>query len=121
MKNSQLKRQITNKYGTLTRFCHLTGLNYVNTHRALEREDKSIQDTLIPLIEKTEFARAPQVEVTQQLINSVKIALEKTGIPPTTWAKANNITPNRISVLLNGGMKRKSRVVRDICDKLGVK
>jgi hypothetical protein len=121
MKNSQLKRQITNKYGTLTRFCHLTGLNYSNVFNALQREDTEIQGKLLPIINRTPPQKVEGVEVTDRLINKVRTAIEATGLKPTPWAKANGLSPTTVSCLLTGKKVYLSGGVKDICDRLGVK
>jgi hypothetical protein len=120
MSNSEFKKAILEKYGTITRFCRLSNLDYDKTCRELSKHEINFG---IRLIIQFEFDTTPcqkiaVIEVTDELIDRVREAIKKTGLAPTTWAKSQGIPEMNVSRLLSGKAVLMSKSVMVICDRL---
>jgi len=120
MTNQQLKKAIIEKYGTITRFCRLTSLDYDKTCRELSKHE--INFGIMYLIQfkfdTTPCQKIAVIEVTDELIDRVRDAISKTGLAPTTWAKSQGIPEMNVSRLLSGKAVLMSKSVKVICERL---
>lgn len=121
MNAQDLKKAIITKYGSMTRFCRLAGLQSSDMYTRINHAnvpDHYLQE-IARLVQTTPNSEEPYTEVTAEMRKNLRSRIYQHYHNITDFVAAHpQFTQSWISILLNGKIKRKTPKVKKLLDIL---
>jgi hypothetical protein len=121
MNAQELKQTIIAKYGSMTRFCRLTGLQSSDMYTRINHANVSREylEEVFQLVQDTEATEKPDTEITDEQRREMRSLIYQKYHNITAFCEAHpQFTQSWISILLNGKIKRKTRKVKKLISLL---
>ncbi len=118
MKVETLKNRIIKKFGSVSRFCNVAGLNKQNLDNAFRLKDSNLKQRRLRIIAKTvtetEDKNLPG-ELTDQLLQRIKTSIRTESNSYQEFCQKHKISNTWLSALLNGKHRLISERVDGLC------
>lgn len=125
MNIESVKAKIIKKFGSVTRFCSIAGINYQNVNNIFRRSESEFKQIdlalLAKLVKETKDKALGDLEITQELIDQIKTEIRKDGQTYLQFCQAHGFTNTWLSSLINGKHKLISLKVKKVCTILKIK
>lgn len=118
-----LKKRIVKKFGSVSRFCNVAGLNKQNLDNLFRlTESKHKQARLKELAQKVKETEDKELagELTDELLEQIRVAIVTKNKSYQEFCEKHKISNTWLSALLNGKHRLISGRVRSLCETLNI-
>lgn len=123
-KSEIVKKKIKQKFGSVNRFCNITGKNFTDIANLFRREEgpQKQEDlkSLSMLVINTKDQPVQGKEVTPELIEQIRVAIVTKYKTYLQFCEEESFSNTWLSTLMNGKMKTISARVRALCKILNI-
>lgn len=118
-----LKKRITKKFGSVSRFCNVAKLNKQNLDNLFRLTDSAYKQQrlkeLAVTVKETENMALPG-ELTDELLEQIRVAIVTKNKSYGAFCDVHKISNTWLSALLNGKHRLVSTRVRSLCKILNI-
>lgn len=125
MEIEALKAQIVEKFGSVNRFCNLSGTNYQTLSNLFRQQDSPFRQIklkeLASKVKRTKVKKIIGIDITDELIEKIRVAIVSQYKTYQAFCIQHSISDTWLSALLNGKHKLVSKRVKNLCVILKIK
>ena len=125
MEIEALKAQIVGKFGSVNRFCNLSGTNYQTLSNLFRQQDSPFRQSklkeLAKKVKRTKVKKIIVIDITDELIEKIRVAIVSQYKTYQEFCGQHSISDTWLSALLNGKHKLVSKRVKNLCVILKIK
>ncbi len=119
-----LKARIVKKFGSVNRFCNISGTNYQTLQNLFRQSDSKFKQIklkeLSGQVTRVKVAPLEGVDITNELLEKIRVAIVTKYKTYQEFCVVNHVSNTWLSALLNGKHRLVSNRVKSLCDILSI-
>lgn len=118
-----VKKRIIKKFGSVNKFCNVTGTNFANLSNLFRRKESTQKQSelkkLLLLVDSSDVTQTEN-ELSAEVIEKIRVAIVTKYKTYQTFCTQHGFSNTWLSAVLNGKHKLVSNRVKDLCNILKI-
>jgi hypothetical protein len=124
MQVETLKNRITRKFGSITKFCKASGVNYIDLYNLFRQQDTRFKrerlKDLHKKVKETPVISLDGIEITPELLEKIRVSIRTKYNTYQQFCTEHGVSNTWLSALLNGKHVLISNRVKNLCRILNI-